>query len=149
MAHAYASSIFGENVILILKVTLYSFYIISIHLVFILHHHQCHRVISGGKVRFHRQNDKKIIRNFYLKRSFGNFARKLSGNGSKMIFGPPKPWPSLRPCSGVQEACHSRVQDPQQQRPRSGIEKYGTKVQEDHSEFATLLTSVDDSTATV
>jgi len=31
--------------------------------------------------------------------------------------------------SGVQEERHSRVQDPLQQRPGSGIEKYGTKVQ--------------------
>ena len=30
--------------------------------------------------------------------------------------------------SGVQEECHSRVQDPPQQRPDSGIEKYGTMV---------------------
>jgi len=32
--------------------------------------------------------------------------------------------------SGVQEECHSKVQDPLQQRPGFGIEKYGTKVQE-------------------
>ena len=30
--------------------------------------------------------------------------------------------------SGVQEESHSIVQDPPQQRPDSGIEKYGTKV---------------------
>ena len=36
--------------------------------------------------------------------------------------------------SGVQEECHSRVKDPPQQRPGPGIEKYGTKVQEDHSD---------------
>ena len=36
--------------------------------------------------------------------------------------------------SGVQEECHSKVQDPQQQRPGYGIEKYRTKVQEDHSD---------------
>ena len=36
--------------------------------------------------------------------------------------------------SGVQEEYHSKVQDPLQQRPSSGIEKYGTKVQEDHSD---------------
>ena len=36
--------------------------------------------------------------------------------------------------SGLQEECHSRVYDPQQQRPGSGIEKYGTKVQVDHSD---------------
>jgi len=36
--------------------------------------------------------------------------------------------------SGVQDECHSRVQDPLQQRPGSGIEKYGTKVQEGHSD---------------
>ena len=36
--------------------------------------------------------------------------------------------------SGVQEEYHSKVQDPQLQRPGSGIEKYGTKVQEDHSD---------------
>src|SRR6218665_2341973 len=38
--------------------------------------------------------------------------------------------------SGVQDECHSRVQDPQQQRPGFGIEMYmyGTKVQEDHSD---------------
>jgi len=34
----------------------------------------------------------------------------------------------------VQEKCHSRVQDPLQQRPGSGIDKYRTKVQEDHSD---------------
>jgi len=31
--------------------------------------------------------------------------------------------------SEVQEESHSIVQDPPQQRPDSGIEKYGTKVQ--------------------
>ena len=42
------------------------------------------------------------------------------------------------PCSitlwsaGVQEECHSKVQDQLPQRPGSGVEKYGTKVQEDH-----------------
>ena len=38
--------------------------------------------------------------------------------------------------SEVQWECHSRVQDQLQQRPASGIEKYGTKVhvQEDHSD---------------
>jgi len=37
--------------------------------------------------------------------------------------------------SGVQEEeGHSRVQDPLQQIPGSGIEKYGTKVQADHSD---------------
>jgi len=36
--------------------------------------------------------------------------------------------------SGVQEEYHSKVQDPQLQVPGSGIEKYGTKVQEDHSD---------------
>ena len=40
---------------------------------------------------------------------------------------------------GVQEECHSRVQDPGptvplQQKPGFGIEKSNTKVQEDHSE---------------
>src|SRR6218665_3936578 len=30
--------------------------------------------------------------------------------------------------SGVQEECHSRVKDPPQQSPDSGIEKYGTMV---------------------
>jgi len=37
--------------------------------------------------------------------------------------------------SGVQEECHSIVQDTLQPSPDSGIEKYGTKVQEDHSEY--------------
>ena len=32
--------------------------------------------------------------------------------------------------SGVHEEYHSKVQDPQPQRPGSGIEKYGTKAQE-------------------
>jgi len=36
--------------------------------------------------------------------------------------------------SGVQEEYHSKVQDPQPQRPGSGIGNYGTKVQEDHSD---------------
>ena len=36
--------------------------------------------------------------------------------------------------SGVQEEYHSKVQDPQLQMPGYGIEKYGTKVQQDHSE---------------
>ena len=36
--------------------------------------------------------------------------------------------------SGVQEECHFRVQGPLQQRPSSGIEKYGAKVQEDHND---------------
>jgi len=36
--------------------------------------------------------------------------------------------------SGVHEESHSRVHDPPQQMPGSGIDKYGTKVQEDHSE---------------
>jgi len=36
--------------------------------------------------------------------------------------------------SGVQEEYHSKVQDPQLQMPGSWIEKYGTKVQEDHSD---------------
>ena len=36
--------------------------------------------------------------------------------------------------SGAQEECHSRVLDSPQQRPDSGIEKYGIKVQEDHSD---------------
>jgi len=36
--------------------------------------------------------------------------------------------------SGVQEEYHSKVQDPQLQMPGSGIEKFGTKVQEDHSD---------------
>ena len=36
--------------------------------------------------------------------------------------------------SVVQEECHSRVQDSREQRPGSGIEKYGTKVKEDHSD---------------
>ena len=36
--------------------------------------------------------------------------------------------------SGVQDEYHSKVQDPQPQMPGSGIEKYGTKVQEDHSD---------------
>ena len=36
--------------------------------------------------------------------------------------------------SGVQEDYHSKVQNPQPQMPGSGIEKYGTKVQEDHSD---------------
>jgi len=36
--------------------------------------------------------------------------------------------------SGVQEECHSRVHDPLQQRPGSEIEKFGTKVQVDHSD---------------
>jgi len=36
--------------------------------------------------------------------------------------------------SGVQEEYHSKVQDPQLQRPDFGIEKYGTKVPEDHND---------------
>ena len=38
--------------------------------------------------------------------------------------------------SGVQEpgGVSFQVQDPQLQMPGSGIEKYGTKVQEDHSD---------------
>ena len=36
--------------------------------------------------------------------------------------------------SEVQEESHSIVQDPPQQRPGSGIEKYGTKVYEDHND---------------
>ena len=36
--------------------------------------------------------------------------------------------------SGVQEKCHSRVQDPLQQRPGSGIEKYGINVQKNDSD---------------
>ena len=36
--------------------------------------------------------------------------------------------------SGVQEEYHFKVQDPPQQRPGPGIEKYGTKVQEDNSD---------------
>jgi len=36
--------------------------------------------------------------------------------------------------SGVQEEYQSKVQDPQLQMPGSGIEKYRTKVQEDHSD---------------
>ena len=36
--------------------------------------------------------------------------------------------------SGVQEEYHSKVQDPQLQMAGSGIEKYGTNVQEDHSD---------------
>jgi len=36
--------------------------------------------------------------------------------------------------SGVQEEYHSKVQDLQLQMHGSGIEKYGTKVQEDHSD---------------
>jgi len=36
--------------------------------------------------------------------------------------------------SRVQEEYHSKVQDPHLQMPGSGIEKYGTKVQEDHSD---------------
>ena len=36
--------------------------------------------------------------------------------------------------SGVQEGYHSKVQDPQLQMLGSGKEKYGTKVQEDHSD---------------
>ena len=38
--------------------------------------------------------------------------------------------------SGAQEESHSIVQDPPQQRPDSGIEKYGTKVHvyEDHND---------------
>jgi len=36
--------------------------------------------------------------------------------------------------SGVREEYHSKVQDPQPQSPGSGLEKYGTKVQEDHSD---------------
>jgi len=40
----------------------------------------------------------------------------------------------VAPHSGVQEEYHSKVQDPQLQMPGSGIEKYGTKVQEDHSD---------------
>ena len=35
---------------------------------------------------------------------------------------------------GGQEEYHSKVQDPQPQMPGSGMEKYGTKVQEDHSD---------------
>ena len=35
---------------------------------------------------------------------------------------------------GVQEEYNPKVQDPQPQRPGSGIEKYGAKVQEDHSD---------------
>ena len=42
--------------------------------------------------------------------------------------------PPVSSHSIVQEACHSRVQGPQQQRPASGLEKYGNKVQEDHSD---------------
>ena len=38
--------------------------------------------------------------------------------------------PSIASHSGVQEECHSRVQDSPQQRPDSGIEKYGTLVWE-------------------
>jgi len=37
--------------------------------------------------------------------------------------------------SGVQEECHSKVQDPLQQRPGSGREEYWTKVQEDHCDL--------------
>jgi len=33
--------------------------------------------------------------------------------------------------SGVQEEYHSKVQDTQLQMPGSGIEKYGTKVQDE------------------
>jgi len=36
--------------------------------------------------------------------------------------------------SGVQAKYHSNVQDPQLQMPGSGIEKYGTKVHEDHND---------------
>src|SRR6218665_3091221 len=36
--------------------------------------------------------------------------------------------------SGMQGECHSRVQGPLQQRPGFGIEKYWTKVHEDHSD---------------
>ena len=46
--------------------------------------------------------------------------------GTQMIF-------PVASHSGVQEEYHSKVQDPQLQMPGSGIEKYGTKVQEDQS----------------
>jgi len=36
--------------------------------------------------------------------------------------------------SGVQSEYHSKVQDPHLQMPGSGIEKYGTNAQEDHSD---------------
>ena len=36
--------------------------------------------------------------------------------------------------SGVQEERRSIMQDPLQERPGSGIKKYGTQVQEDHSD---------------
>ena len=40
------------------------------------------------------------IGNFCLKKSFGNFVRKVSGYSSELIFGhPPNPRPSLRPCT--------------------------------------------------
>jgi len=47
--------------------------------------------------------------------------------GTQMIF-------PVAPHSEVQEESHSKVQDPQLQMPGYGIEKYGTKVQEDHSD---------------
>ena len=36
--------------------------------------------------------------------------------------------------SGMQEESHSRVQDPLEQRPGSGTEQYGTKVQDHRSD---------------
>jgi len=42
--------------------------------------------------------------------------------------------PCIASHSEVQEEYHSKVQDPQLQMPGSGIEKYGIKVQEDHSD---------------
>jgi len=37
--------------------------------------------------------------NFGLKRSFGNLAKKISGSGNEMIFGPPKPKVKFPPMS--------------------------------------------------
>ena len=36
--------------------------------------------------------------------------------------------------SGLQEECHSRVQNPPEQRPGFGIENHVTKAQEDHND---------------
>jgi len=47
--------------------------------------------------------------------------------GTQMIF-------HVASHSRVQEEYHSKVQDPQLQMSGSGVEKYGTKAQEDHSD---------------
>ena len=58
----------------------------------------------------------------------GRWKERSSNNVETQVISP------VASHSGVQEERHSRVQDPLQERPGSGIEKYGTHVQEDHRE---------------